>query len=397
MEHNQCNNPSKTPHPSSPSANGLLGINELGWPIDRQEGARPDDLGCDPAAPNSHHCVRLMALRVMRALEQAHGQGREIDGPWAIEPRKIWEKLGYGADLASLDGRYTRWIGNELALRSQTSAMIPQALEDAAAKGWQGGLIVAPGRVWRRDLRDKIHIGDPRQMDVWILRKGWSPTQEDLTRLIEVAMGAAAPAARWNSAPAIHPYTESGLEVEALWGGGSLEVLECGLASPRLLSSCGLDGWGGLAMGMGLDRLCMLAKGMDDIRMLDDPDPKARAQASDLKPWRAWSKQPGATRDISVAVPMNWVAEQVVDAAAAALLRPEWLEAIDVVGRWDAADLPPKAIERLGMGAGQANWLLRLRLRDWETQVPREHADSEARRAWDALHRGSSLSYRPIG
>lgn len=45
------------------------------------------------------------------------------------------------------------------------------------------------------------------------------------------------------------------------------------LAHPDVLSGAGLKhGWSGLALGMGLDRLLMLVKGIDDIRVLRSND-----------------------------------------------------------------------------------------------------------------------------
>lgn len=371
--------------------------NEQGWPILYLDGARPKELSKDPAGVNAKHCTRLMALEIMRALKNRaeYGKGLEVDGPWVIEAKKVWNTLGYGEDLASLDGRYTRWMDEQWALRSQTSALVPEALLQLAAEDWPGGVIVLPGRVWRRDLRDKIHIGDPRQMDIWILKKGWQPGREDLLSLVKTVMSAADSTAKWSAIEATHPYTLQGIEVEAQWEGKNLEVLECGLAHPDVLEKSGLKGWGGLALGMGLDRLCMLRKTMGDIRDLDSLDPKAMAQVMDLKPWRPWSRQPLAVRDISVSVQDDWDAERVVDAAASALSRLDLLEGIEVVGSWSPQDLPEVAKTKLGMMPNQMNWLLKIKLRDWHSAVPRELADAEARKAWDALHQGSNLIYRP--
>jgi phenylalanyl-tRNA synthetase alpha chain len=395
-EHHDINNNSQGSDGGAASTPKHGVSNELGWPILELEGARPEQCGADLAELGSAHCARLMAIRLGLALQKKHGAGLEARGPWAIDAAAIWDKLGYGQELASLDGRYTRWLEDRKALRSQTSALIPQALSSLAQSGWEGGVLIAPGRVWRRDLRDKIHIGEPRQMDIWILRPNWRPGADDLIDLAELVVHGAAPKASWTAKPAVHPYTEQGIEVDAMWEGRPLEILEAGLASERLLHACGLEGWGGLAMGVGLDRLCMIEKSLPDIRLLDDPDPKAACQMGDLLPWRPWSRQPGCQRDISVAVDSSLDAERVVDMAAGALTRPEWLEGVDVVGRWEPSDLPAPALAKLGLAPGQSNWLLRLRLRDWRGSIPKGDADAQARLAWDALHQGSSMAYRPM-
>lgn len=318
---------------------------------------------------------RLIALEAMGRLSKKYGSCVEAQGPWVLEAASVWGQLGYGNDLASLDARYTRWVDSTVALRSQTSALIPQALSELAARGWAGGALALPGRVWRRDLRDKIHIGEPRQMDVWVLRPNWRPGRDDLLSLIGIVMESAAKNQQWRSLEAEHPYTEDGLEVEAQWSGKWLEILECGLASPRVLSQSGLEGWGGLALGVGLDRMCMLRKGVPDIRRLDDPEPRAQSQCADLKPWKEWSVQPGCSRDISVATSAGLDAERVVDVAARAMSWPEWLEAIDVVEHWRSNELPGVAKSKLGMSEGQENWLLRLRMRDWKSPIDKALAD----------------------
>ena len=52
-------------------------------------------------------------------------------------------------------------------------------------------------------------------------------------------------------------------------------------AHPGLLPS----GHTGLASGWGLDRLAMLVKGIDDIRLLRNPHPEIAAQMTNLEPY----------------------------------------------------------------------------------------------------------------
>ena len=77
------------------------------------------------------------------------------------------------------------------------------------------------------------------------------------------------------------------------------------MALPDLLRENGLDPARvtGLAMGLGLDRLLMLRKGMNDIRLLRSDDPRVVEQMLDLSPYRPVSDQPAIRRDLSIAVP----------------------------------------------------------------------------------------------
>jgi len=54
-----------------------------------------------------------------------------------------------------------------------------------------------------------------------------------------------------------HPYTRHGRQVDVCQDDRWVEVWECGLAHPRVLAAAGLPGRGGLALGIGLDRLLM--------------------------------------------------------------------------------------------------------------------------------------------
>lgn len=64
-----------------------------------------------------------------------------------------------------------------------------------------------------------------------------------------------------------------------------VETGECGLALPAILEEAGLSTstYSGLAMGLGLDRLLMLVKRLDDIRALRSTDPRVAGQNALLR------------------------------------------------------------------------------------------------------------------
>lgn len=82
--------------------------------------------------------------------------------------------------------------------------------------------------------------------------------------------------------------------------GAPVEVLECGRIARSLLERLQIDPLrhGGLALGMGLDRLTMLRKGIPDIHLLRDQNVRVQAQMHDLNPWSAVSRLPSIARDI---------------------------------------------------------------------------------------------------
>jgi phenylalanyl-tRNA synthetase alpha chain len=93
-------------------------------------------------------------------------------------------------------------------------------------------------------------------------------TRDDLVAMIERVAAAMLPGVPLQLEPAVHPYTLDGLEVHGNVQGRWVEILECGRAHPDILAAAGLADCTGLAMGIGLDRMLMLRKGVEDIRAL---------------------------------------------------------------------------------------------------------------------------------
>jgi phenylalanyl-tRNA synthetase alpha chain len=184
--------------------------------------------------------------------------------------------------------------------------------------------------------------------------------------------------------------------VHARVDGGSVEILECGLAAPQVLDDAGLPSseCNGLAMGIGLDRMLMLRKGIGDIRELRSADPRVASQMLDLEPYRAVSTQPAIRRDLSIAVAQDTMPEELGDRARHALgPRCSSVEAIEVVGETQYAELPSAARERLGISAAQKNVLLRVVIRDLERTLTAEEANALRDEVYAALHEGSVHSW----
>jgi phenylalanyl-tRNA synthetase alpha chain len=302
-----------------------------------------------------------------------------------------YDALGYPPDASARDRRYTRYVDDTRMLRAHTSAAIPSALRALAPAAPRDVLVCVPGLAYRRDAIDRLHVGEPHQLDLWRIARA-PLTEDDLDAMIGAVVGALLPDTPWRAAPAIHPYTLAGREVEVLAAGEWVELLECGLAHPDVLAGAGLPAHHGLAMGLGLDRALMLRKGIGDIRLLRAPDPRVRAQMQDLEPYRSVSSQPPARRDVSVACPAGWTDEDLGDRVRAALGEEaaEWVEEIAVISRTPAAELPPAARERLGIADDQENLLVRVILRHPTRSLAKPEANALRDRMYAALHQGSA-------
>jgi phenylalanyl-tRNA synthetase alpha chain len=301
-----------------------------------------------------------------------------------------YDALGYPPDGPARESRYTRYVDAGRLLRSQTSAAIPSALRELAPTLPDDVLVCAPGLVYRRDAIDRLHVGEPHQLDLWRVTARRMAAR-DLEEMIAAVVDALLPGAQWRAIPASHPYTQDGREVEVLAGGEWVELLECGLAHPHVLAAGGLGGHGGLAMGIGLDRAVMLRKGIADIRLLRSDDPRVAAQMRDLEAYREVSAQPSARRDMSIACAPGLIDEDLGDRVRDALSdeQAEWVEEVAVASRTPAAELPAVARERIGIADGQENLLVRVVLRHPTRSLAKPEANALRNRIYAALHEGS--------
>ena len=211
-----------------------------------------------------------------------------------------------------------------------------------------------------------------------------------LEKMIASVVETLLPGISWRANEASHPYTLHGREIEVLIGEEWIELGECGLAHPRLLSDAGLEGVSGLAMGLGLDRAVMLRKGIGDIRLLRSSDERVSAQMLDLEPYQAVSDQPAAKRDLSLAAPADWEAEDLGDRIREALgEESEWVEEVNLVSRTPAEDLSEVARGRLGIADAQENLLVRVILRHPTRSLPKDEANRLRDRIYGALHQGT--------
>ena len=69
-------------------------------------------------------------------------------------------------------------------------------------------------------------------------------------------------------------YTKVNNKIKIGEGSDWLEILGCGMVNPVVLDNCKIDSkiYQGFAFGMGIERICMLKYGIDDIRLLYQGD-----------------------------------------------------------------------------------------------------------------------------
>jgi len=349
-----------------------------------------------PHPASGRHAVQLVADAICAGLEEAWGCPVLVhrSSP-VVTVHTNYEVLGYPPDAPAREARYTRYLDGRRLLRTHMTAAVPDALRDLAGGDGPSDLVVAcPGLVYRRDVVDRLHVGEPHQLDLWRVRRGPPLAAADLHEMVAAVVAAVLPGARRRTLPAEHPYTTAGREVEVAVDGQWVELLECGLAGRHVLRAGGLDPgeWSGLALGVGLDRALMLRKGVADIRLLRSDDPRVARQMVDLEPYRPVSAMPPMRRDLSIAVAADLTAEELGDRIRRRV-EPATLEAVEelaVVAETPAPELPPQAIARIGLRPGQKNMLVRLVLRHPAKTLTAEEANRARNAVYAAIHEGDA-------
>lgn len=363
-------------------------------PEDLESSLAVSDL-TDPS--NGIHAINLTLTSIIEGLQSILGWPvPEVHRHHPIvSVEENFDRLYFPSDNLSRSSVYARYVSLTHLLRTHTSAAIPDLLKERTEQ--QDRILVCPGICYRRDVADRIHCGEPHQVDIWRVKIG-APflRRRDLLELIEAVLGTILPGRHHRENEVKHPYTVNGLEVEVEVEGKWLEVLECGEINPKLLIDAGLNPQecSGLAMGIGLDRLVMLIKGMDDIRLLRAKDPRIRRQMTDLEPYISVSKYPPIRHDLSIAVSQDTQPEDIAEAARVALGEDvDALEEVSVVEETAYKDLPPRAIERLGITPDQKNLLVRMIFRSHERSLTQKEANVLRDTVYAAIHRGSKMVF----
>jgi phenylalanyl-tRNA synthetase alpha chain len=349
---------------------------------------------------NGPHALQTLVADATSALTNAWGcTANLVRLPAIVAVADNYELLGYSTHAVTRDSRYTRYVDDDRMLRSHTSAAIPGALRSIsmtpAADRIDDQIVVVPGMCYRRDSIDRLHTGTPHQLDIWRIVHGSKMQPDDLLEMVTLLIQALLPGREWRLTSSPHPYTVGGQQVDVRDRGEDeawVEIAECGLADPALLLRCGLgQDWSGLAIGLGLDRLLMLRKGIPDIRLLRSGDPRVASQVLDLEPYRPVSTMPPIARDLSVAVDPGRDEETIGDSVREALgADSDVLESVTVLSRTGYDALPAAARDRLGIRQGQVNVLLRMVLRALDKTMTDSDANVLRDLIYDAVHEGDA-------
>ena len=205
------------------------------------------------------------------------------EGPEIESDYYNFEALNLPKDHPARDMQDSFYITEDILLRSQTSPVQARTMQKNEPN--TPIRMIAPGRVYRRDSYDATHSPMFTQVEGLVIDKGISFA--DLKGTLELCLHQLFDAdAKVRFRPSFFPFTEPSTEVDiscsschgagcrVCKGTGWLEILGAGMVHPNVLRMSGYDPTqvSGFAFGMGVERIAMLAYGVDDLRLFYDND-----------------------------------------------------------------------------------------------------------------------------
>lgn len=207
------------------------------------------------------------------------------EGPEVEKDYYNFEALNLPKDHPARDTQDSFYITEEILLRTQTSPV--QARTMQKHKNNEPIRMIAPGRVYRRDDFDAAHSPMFHQIEGLVIDE--KITFGDLIGTLDFfCKQMFGENTKIRLRPSYFPFTEPSTEVDVSCpichgkGGGCkvchdsgwLEILGAGEVHPKVLEMSGYDPSkvSGFAFGMGVERLCMIKYGIDDLRMFFEND-----------------------------------------------------------------------------------------------------------------------------
>jgi len=207
---------------------------------------------------------------------------------YAIEDDREIETDFYNFDALNIPDNHparapqdTFYTTEGFALRSQTSTVQIHAMQRRGAPL----RMIAPGRVFRRDTPDPTHNPMFFQVEGLCVDRGitMAHLKGTVAEFLRRMFGAQT-VTRFR--PSYFPFTEPSAEFDfsCFKCGGSgcrickqsgwIELGGSGMVHPNVLRIAGVDPevYSGFAFGLGIDRMCALMYGLDDIRLLFEND-----------------------------------------------------------------------------------------------------------------------------
>lgn len=211
------------------------------------------------------HVLQLATNKIKRVLG---GMGFVyMESPELEEFKYNFEALNYPPDHPAMDEQDTFYIDDQHVLRTQCTALQGRVFESTEPPF----RCFTVGRTFRNEAVDRTHSHTFHQVDCFMVDEGISMAH------LKGTLGAFASAMFGDGAtvrfrPDFFPFVEPGVDyaisTPKLFNGRWVELGGAGLIHPNILENYGIDTdrYSGFAFGLGVERIPMMAYGIDDLR-----------------------------------------------------------------------------------------------------------------------------------
>ncbi len=217
------------------------------------------------------HILQQTTNKIKRVLG---GLGfRYLESPELEEFRYNFEALNYPPDHPAMDDQDTFYIDDNFLLRTQGTAIQGRVFE--TTKPPLRAFTV--GRTYRNESVDRTHSHTFHQVDCFMIDEGVSMAHlKGTLGVFARAMFGEEVKVRFR--PDFFPFVEPGVDyaisTPKLFGGKWVELGGAGLIHPNILENYGIDTerYSGFAFGLGVERIPMMAYGVEDLRLFLEND-----------------------------------------------------------------------------------------------------------------------------
>lgn len=184
-----------------------------------------------------------------------------------------FDALNYPPDHPAMDDQDTFYVTDDLLLRTQCTALQGRVYEEM-----QPPLrVFTVGRTYRNEAVDRTHHHTFHQVDCFMIDEGISMAHLKGTLSI-FARAMFGDEVKVRFRPDFFPFVEPGVDYAIsspkLFGGKWVELGGAGMIHPNILERYGIDTerYTGFAFGLGVERIPMMAYGVDDLRLFLESD-----------------------------------------------------------------------------------------------------------------------------
>lgn len=221
-----------------------------------------------PGAPPRMGRPHILDLTILKIKKVLGGMGFVyFEGPELEDFKYNFDELNYPPDHPAMDDQDTFYITDEKLLRTQCTAIQGRVFE----KQQPPLRYFTVGRTFRNEAVDRTHSHTFHQVDCFMIDEGVSMAHlKGTLKVFAEAMFGDEATVRFR--PDFFPFVEPGVDyaisTPKLFGGKWVELGGAGLIHPNILRRHGIDTekYSGFAFGLGVERIPMMAYGIDDLR-----------------------------------------------------------------------------------------------------------------------------------